>query len=388
MTEEVKSPKKSKAPLYCLITVLIVGIVLSCITSLYTAQAVHIMQKQEETKTATQEDGVKIMDQYEIVSTLSISDAYRSGDTSKLDAKQKETLDMASALLSELTADAMSDYEKELAVYQWMSSKLNYDTGVLTVIPKTQADSSNPYGVLKYHTAICVGYATTFRLLMQMMNIDCMVVHNTDRPHSWDLVKLDGEWYHTDVYSDQGNTNYANFNMNDEMCGREHDWDRDFFPAAAGIQYNYGYQNKVAIDDLYQLPAMVKQAMDHKEGCIFAGFSSITEVNAQIAEALLTGVQDCMSASDDYSRLWMNWNWIGTPDGGYVLGIYLSGYNQDGMQSNDIPQEARDKISTTLTHVFGASPTWSAIAEQETADNQGKGSASGVSSDVRNAEGT
>ena len=98
---------------------------------------------------------------------------------------------MAAAVLDEIITEDMTDYEKELAVYDWMTHSLQYDTGVLQVIPRTEADADNPYGTLKYHNAVCVGYATTFRLFMQMLDIDCMVVHNTDAYHSWDLVKLD-----------------------------------------------------------------------------------------------------------------------------------------------------------------------------------------------------
>ena len=56
-------------------------------------------------------------------------------------------------------------------------------------------------GVLKYHNAVCVGYATTFRMFMQMMGIECKVEHNTEKFHSWDVVKIDGDWYITDIYS-------------------------------------------------------------------------------------------------------------------------------------------------------------------------------------------
>ena len=38
---------------------------------------------------------MKIADNYEIKPTTNISDAYKSGDTSKLTDKEKETLDMA-----------------------------------------------------------------------------------------------------------------------------------------------------------------------------------------------------------------------------------------------------------------------------------------------------
>ena len=61
-----------------------------------------------------QEDDVVIGQEYVIKSTLQISDAYKSGDTSKLDDRDKETLDMATAVLKEIITDDMTDYDKEI----------------------------------------------------------------------------------------------------------------------------------------------------------------------------------------------------------------------------------------------------------------------------------
>ena len=140
----------------------------------------------------TQEDDVAVGGEYYIRSTLPISDAYRSGDASALDARQAETLSMASAVLEEIIVEGMTDYEKEKAVYDWMCANLGHEGGVTTVVPTASEYSAAPYGVLKYGQAVCVGFATTFRMFMQMLGIDCMVVHNSY--HSWDLVSLDGEW--------------------------------------------------------------------------------------------------------------------------------------------------------------------------------------------------
>ena len=49
----------------------------------------------DETEDSGKEDDVTIAGEYKIVSTKAISDAYISGDTSALDDRQKETLDMA-----------------------------------------------------------------------------------------------------------------------------------------------------------------------------------------------------------------------------------------------------------------------------------------------------
>ena len=199
MTEE----KKRTATV--LAVVLVVAILCSLCASLYSAKGIYDLKTEANAAQETTEDNVKIMNgEYEILSTTQISDAYKSGSTSGLSKKDQETLEMAKAVLEEVITDDMTTaYDKEKAIYDWMTSKLNYDTGVLQVIPQTSADCDNPYGVLKYHNAVCVGYATTFRLFMQMLDIPCMVVHNTEKYHSWDLVQLDGDWYHVDIYSDK-----------------------------------------------------------------------------------------------------------------------------------------------------------------------------------------
>ena len=126
----------------------------------------------DDTEDVAQENDVQIGGDYIIRATTQISDAYKSGDTSKLSDADKETLDMAKRVLDEIITDGMSDYEKELAVYEWMCANIGFDDGSLEVIPNVGSEVDNPHGVLKYHQAVCVGYATTFRMFMQMMDIE------------------------------------------------------------------------------------------------------------------------------------------------------------------------------------------------------------------------
>ncbi|MDD7642546.1 MAG: hypothetical protein PUK75_08755, partial [bacterium] len=71
--------------------------------------------KEAEQESNYQEDGFKVMDQYEIRSTTHISDAYIKNDPSGLSAEDKETYDMAKKVLDQIIKDHMSGYEKELA---------------------------------------------------------------------------------------------------------------------------------------------------------------------------------------------------------------------------------------------------------------------------------
>lgn len=261
---------KRKVLLGVLVALLAVGVGASCALGGLTAARLSAQEEvlrqllaassPEEGGRVTQEDDVTVAGSYTIRSTKALSDAYRAGDLSGLNQRERDTVDMAAQVLSQTVTDAMTPFEKEKAVYDWMCAHVAHEGTVTVAIPVGTEESSTPYGVLKYHQAVCVGYATTFRLMMQMLDIPCMVVHNDY--HSWNLVELDGGWYHTDLYSDAGRGTYENFNMTDGMCQAGHEWDRDFFPAADQLDYCYAYRTAQSLDDVYQLPALVRRQVE------------------------------------------------------------------------------------------------------------------------------
>lgn len=302
-----------------------------------------------------QEDDVVIAGEYTIKSTKHISDAYISGDDSKLSDRDKETLKMASDIIDEIIKDGMSDYEKELAVYEWLTMYTSQDTGMLVALPTTNADSDTPYGVLKNKTAICVGYATTFRLFMQMLDIDCKVVHSSDLGHSWNLVKLDDEWYHTDVYSDAGMANYSNFNMNDATYDGAYGWNTSYFPAATGVKYSYAYQNKEEIQDVYAIPAKIKEMIDAKEKSVFISLgkkSENSDLNYMIAESIISKISGRLEMGD-LGNMWLDWSWnvLGDEEE-YVLCVFLN-ISEESVYNENITEELQKKINKALNKAFG-----------------------------------
>lgn len=355
-----KTNRKSGAWKAVVAVVLILGVFGSTVVSAFTLFTLkdYIVKQEEGENAETTEDYVKIAEQYEILPTTDISDAYKSGDTSALDDKQKETLDMAEAALGEMKiTDGMTDFDKEKAVYDWMTTSLQQDRGALTVIPRTQEDCDNPYGVLKYHNAVCVGYATTFRMFMQMLDIECMIEHNTERYHSWNLVKLDDDWYITDIYSDAGQNNYAHFNMTDNMWSQQQNWDHDFFPAANSLKYNMIYQEKKEVDTVYDIVTAMREAMNEKKGSLMISFKEeITEDKAQIASALTTAVDNALMAGNykDMPYCLGSWNWMQDPsDDSYIFCVYMGGYNTDSnAQGMDLSEEELQKIQEIVNKAF------------------------------------
>lgn len=357
MVANAPAPKKNhggawKAVLAVVLTAGVVGSTTLSAFNLATLKS-YVASQQEDQNEETTEDYVKIAEQYEIKPTTNISDAYKSGDTSKLTDKEKETLDMAKDALKEMKIkDDMSDFEKEKAVYDWMTSSLQHDQGALTVIPTTQEDCDNPYGVLKYHNAVCVGYATTFRMFMQMMDIECMVEHNNEKYHSWDVVKIDGDWYITDIYSDAGNGNYAHFNMTNNMWSQEQSWDQEFFPVANSLKYNMAYQNKQTVDSVYDIPKALRKAMDKQQGSLMIAFKEkIDDEKAQIANAAVSSVSDMLMNNNykDMPYAINTYSWVTDPDSGdYLYSITFSSYNTNNNTQN-LTDDQLQKINDAVT---------------------------------------
>ncbi len=324
---------------------LCISVALSAVTLISQKKTVDkINEMQGFAEDVNQEDDVTIAGTYTIKSTLPISDAYISGDTSKLDDTQKETLDMAKEVLDEIITDGMSDFEKEKAVYVWLTAKLTSNTGILTVIPTRNGDNDNPHDVLKYRSAVCVGYATTFRMFMQMLGIECKVVHSSDLTHSWDLVKLDDGWYHTDCYMDNESSNYQNFNMDDNRCAQGHDWTREYFPAATGKKYNYIFSICDELDDIYAIPAWLTDAIINRKSVISCTFKTeINEKNEKKAQYMVEQLMQQFEMSEDFS---LSFDWMLNEDSKYVLCFYINFYNE---ASTEVDEKTASRVEKAIS---------------------------------------
>ena len=177
--------------------------------------------------------------------------AFRSGDDSTLSEINHSILDKAKDVIESEIADDMSDYEKELAIHDYITRWSRFDYGVFG---RSGSDgftdgSDTPYGVLINQSAMCHGYSSTFQLFMDMLDIECMTVFGLPSgngvQHSWNMVKLDGEWYCVDCAWDDpigGSPCHTYFNVTSDYLrnGSIHRWDESSVPEATGTSYAYG----------------------------------------------------------------------------------------------------------------------------------------------------
>ena len=130
------------------------------------------------------------------------------------DADQEAQMDQAVAdLLSSLDLSSKTDYQKIKAIYDYICSNITYDYDNLYDDSYTLKHSS--YAALINKKAVCQGYASLFYRLALEGGIDARVISgDSNGPHAWNIVKIEGSYYNLDSTWDAGNTEYEYFLKN------------------------------------------------------------------------------------------------------------------------------------------------------------------------------
>jgi hypothetical protein len=230
----------------------------------------------------------------ELYDVKPIIEAYKNGDISALSTLDLAIYEKACGVLNEIVSDDMDDYEKELAVHDYIISNCTYDTATLGAIPHESENSDNPYGVLINGQAICKGYTTTFRMFMGMLGIPCGTVHATDvsgDEHAWNTVKLDGSWYYVDCTwddpvpdSDNRLVEHMYFNVSKDFIAIEHNLP-DGVPETDSVANSYANRELIEIDDYSEIENAVKTAVSENSDSVALLFDDKLSEKIDLSEA-------------------------------------------------------------------------------------------------------
>ncbi|MDR0222782.1 MAG: Ig-like domain-containing protein [Oscillospiraceae bacterium] len=146
---------------------------------------------------------------------------------------------------------AETDAEKALAVHDYLILNCGYDNEALT---KKKPISHSAYGSLVNKTAVCEGYSNAYKLILNKLGVECSLVSSEKAYHMWNYVKIDGNWYHTDVTADDplyngkndilGYVAHNNLLLSDAEIKKTSDlhkggdWDVRGLPAAKSTNYD------------------------------------------------------------------------------------------------------------------------------------------------------
>ena len=145
------------------------------------------------------------------------------GNTPESIQQQRDIVVKAWEILDETVEPGMSDYEIAKALHDYVV--LNTAYGFPSDVPRPTAVYSGYFSLL-WGCGVCTDYAMAYQLLMDMAGIPCGMVTNAS--HAWNIVQLDGEWYHVDTTWDdptpnrEGYVRYDYFLKSDSYMSQDH----------------------------------------------------------------------------------------------------------------------------------------------------------------------
>lgn len=211
--------------------------------------------------------------------------AYVNGDTSKLDATQKQIFAVVKPLIDDVMKNYSTDHEREKAVHDYIVSNCRYNIEACENLSAMEEYNFHPEGVFLKKKAVCQGYAESFKLCMDLLGIKCDIVTGTGngQAHAWNTVCLDNEWYQIDCTwddplvsvngqpQDSGSIYYNYFNITDAQMRQDHVY--TYGNACNGTRYNYDY---FAVKEYGTIYSTVSEYSSYVNRQLAAGNSSIT----------------------------------------------------------------------------------------------------------------
>lgn len=144
---------------------------------------------------------------------------------------QQASLKKAAEIADEIITENMSDYEKEVAINQYLCDNAEYNTQIMDYINEDGtisqeaveefANSFTPYGVLVENLGVCESYAEAFQLVAREAGLESIIVTGTldGINHEWNRVLLDDKWYTLDVTNNDNEfVSNALCNLSDEVA--------------------------------------------------------------------------------------------------------------------------------------------------------------------------
>ncbi len=179
------------------------------------------------------------------------------------------TIRTADEILDEIIQPGMNDFEKELAIHDYIVNNCRYDIENLKEGTSPPEDYT-AYGVLVNGMAVCEGYAKAMKLMLDRVNIPSLVVagYSKGERHAWNIVCLDGEYYHVDAtWNDpvmaggEQILSHVYFNLTDQDIQRDHSWDRAAYPQCYGTTYNYYHYYGLAVASSHEFNVCLEDAV-------------------------------------------------------------------------------------------------------------------------------
>ncbi len=180
------------------------------------------------------------------------------------------------------------------------------------------ANSDNVYGCLVEGKAVCEGYSRAMQYLCSLTDVRCIIVTGVaDEDHMWNMVEIDGQWYHIDLTWDDPRYNppiddyvsHTYHNITTEEISADHYIDESSFtvPKATATAANHYVYTSTLFDSyeesLNYLPKVLSNAAQQGKSNISIKFSDKDAFDTTCVELFDSRSSDISDAIDDANEM-------------------------------------------------------------------------------------
>ena len=186
----------------------------------------------------------------------------------------------------------LSELDREIVLFEQIAQRCTYDTDAAK--DPSLWKSYTIYGLLVDGKAVCEGYARSMQLLLSYADMECRLINGEagGTIHMWNLVKVDGKWYHMDpTWNDEDAVvRYDYFNVSDAIIQKDHKPSVDVSTMDAEEIEEYLSTGTAS----YNLPMPVCNSDDanylKQKGVLIASFNKASDV--RVVEALVKAAKE------------------------------------------------------------------------------------------------
>ncbi|MEK4227939.1 transglutaminase domain-containing protein [Solibacillus sp. FSL H8-0538] len=236
-------------------------------------------------------------------------------------AAQEQVVEQAVAsIVASVKPATMTDFEKVKFVNDYIVKNTVYSEATVT-------SAHSAFTILQEQKGVCQGYALLALKLLQALGMEALYITGEvyTGGHAWNLVKVDGDWYHLDTtwndpVPDRGQgVRYEYFLANDTQMKQDHAWVATDFPKATSN--NYGFMH--VVQDSYEKGGYVYYSNIQKDNVLYR-LNMQTGENVRLTSSralFITGYGDWLYFSN------------------YSNGAYLAKIRLDGTEEQTLYRE-------------------------------------------------
>ncbi|MER2000082.1 MAG: transglutaminase domain-containing protein [Lysinibacillus sp.] len=256
--------------------------------------------------------------------------------------EEKWVLAEINRILQAIVTKNMSTLQKIIAVHDYIVRAYDYEM-------QTDGSPFTVYTFMHERQGVCMAYALLFEKMMELLSIPCLYVVGKadgegDAGHAWNMVQLDGYWYHIDAtWNDLGKRlkgheiRYRYFLRSDEFMKKDHQWNFDHYPICQSERFKQ-------LSNVYDAAVIGEQLyFPHPKTAYLTTLQAETLVFKVV---LKTRVQYCASFND---LLYVS----NFDDNGYLYRFEPNSHQFEVVEKRQVTRIEANEQQLTVTFVGG-----------------------------------